>query len=702
MREHKVLNGGWTWKCLTGMTRRLGIVLMLFGMCFPYFDVDAASRPRNRGVLVKVENLESGAIAYTTVKGPQIAVPKGTSPHPNFTPGKFKLSLTGILRVPIRADYRFAMTSSGDAVFTFDGKPLLKTSSDATSADSPLSQYNKGYFDFEITISGDSSQHDTFVRVVWGDVETPLAPFAYRSIGFNASSALRNEVNQQSLILDGHHQFQQMRCYECHTDTNTREKFGFTDLDAPSFDGIGNRRTTGWFAAWIKDPSAIRDNTRMPRIFHGKTSDENAEAIAAYLGSLDADQPDNGNGNGESLSPGDAQTGSAIFDKLLCSSCHEKPGGDTIHIDEDLSRMSLTHLNAKFKIGALRQFLLNPSEHYESIRMPDFRLSEEEASHLTAFLRGTNQVVSFKGVASSGEKIQLGAKLVSESGCMACHDGPSENVLTSPGIQTIVQGDFDNHCLSESAPESGMSVHYQLEDDVRESLVAYLTSVKQEEFVQGQSPYASIDRVTDNLQCANCHGAHDGFPSLDLMAGKLNPHWAESFIDGKIDYKTRPWLESRMPGFSYYAKEVAHGMAAAGGILPVEQTQTEFKVDGSLADAGRQLVSATGGFACVTCHDVGDFKATAVFEAPGINLAFSGDRLDEEWYTRWLLHPLKVDSNSKMPVYFDKGKSALTQYFDGDAYKQVEAIWHYLKMGSEMPAPNTSPADTGSAEEEFE
>ena len=88
------------------------------------------------------------------------------------------------------------------------------------------------------------------------------------------------------------------------------------------------------------------------------------------------------------------------------------------------------------------------------------------------------------------------------------------------------------------------------------------------------------------------------------------------------------------------------------------------------------------------CHSVGNFAATQVFEAPGVNLIYSGERLQPAYFARWLRNPPLVDPSTKMPVYFDEeGKSPLTEVYDGDAAKQINAIWQYIRMGTKIPAP---------------
>jgi hypothetical protein len=81
--------------------------------------------------------------------------------------------------------------------------------------------------------------------------------------------------------------------------------------------------------------------------------------------------------------------------------------------------------------------------------------------------------------------------------------------------------------------------------------------------------------------------------------------------------------------------------------------------------------------------------ALEVFESEGINFAYSADRLVPDYYRRWFRAPTSIDPQTKMPVYFDEGKSPLTDILDGDAEKQISAVWEYLKLREKMPAPRT-------------
>ena len=47
-----------------------------------------------------------------------------------------------------------------------------------------------------------------------------------------------------------------------------------------------------------------------------------------------------------------------------------------------------------------------------------------------------------------------------------------------------------------------------------------------------------------------------------------------------------------------------------------------------------------------------------------------------------------MDPQPKMPAYFNQGQSALFDILDGDAGKQIEALHHYIRLGSEIMPPD--------------
>jgi hypothetical protein len=183
-------------------------------------------------------------------------------------------------------------------------------------------------------------------------------------------------------------------------------------------------------------------------------------------------------------------------------------------------------------------------------------------------------------------------------------------------------------------------------------------------------------------------------PLFTWLGEKLRPQWAADFIAGRgagggegetrrqgdketAVTKARPWIIARMPGFPAYADALAPGLAHQHGFSAAEPPKPV--TDPERAKAGETLLGEAGGFNCITCHGVGERRATQVFEAPGINLALTPQRLRYDYYHRWVLFPQRIEPETKMPKFADeKGKTPLTQHFDGDAHQQYDAIWQYL------------------------
>jgi mono/diheme cytochrome c family protein len=167
-------------------------------------------------------------------------------------------------------------------------------------------------------------------------------------------------------------------------------------------------------------------------------------------------------------------------------------------------------------------------------------------------------------------------------------------------------------------------------------------------------------------------------PLATWFGEKLQPAFAAEFIAGHQKYKPRPWLIARMPGFVTVAHGIADGLSLEHGFAST--VEPEKPVDKEMAANGEKLIGENGGFNCMTCHGVGTRLPTAVFEAPGINLAYSTERLRIGYYHRWVLNPLRIDPETKMPKFADdEGKTPLTDLYDGDAHAQFEAIRQYLR-----------------------
>ena len=71
-----------------------------------------------------------------------------------------------------------------------------------------------------------------------------------------------------------------------------------------------------------------------------------------------------------------------------------------------------------------------------------------------------------------------------------------------------------------------------------------------------------------------------------------------------------------------------------------------------------------------------------------LQLKYAERRLRKHFYDRWVIAPMRVHKESKMPAFADQeGKTSIREIYDGDARKQYDAIWHYLLEGEGIRPP---------------
>ena len=624
-----------------------------------------------QGILLSV----TGGGVTDTVLTPNVSlqVPAGQPPTPWVPPGPFTARWEGSINADLRAEYTFAAAFSGELKVTV-GETLALESRGETNAPvvGRAVRLNKGANPLRVEYVSPASG-DAFVRLYWTNSETPLNPVPI-GVLFPATNAAMAESKSVSMSLrSGRDLVYESRCVRCHASPGSAPELA---MDAPTFNGIGGRRQAAWMARWIENPSALRPGTPMPRIFHGSDAAANAGAVAAYLGSLQGSVP-------PAAAAGDVESGKTLFEKLHCIACHVAPdGGEALP-----GLISQKQVKAKFSPGALAAFLQKPEEHFAWIRMPNFRLTAEEAGHLAAYLESVADPAESVPAPGDAASMEKGKTLVATSGCLNCHslDGVKNEFMAKPLVE-LASDRWTGGCLADAPVAGARAPQFSFSDRERAALRAFAATDRAS---LGRSTDADfLERQSHHLNCRGCHGKFEGFPHWELLYGKLKPEWAARFIGGGEAWKPRPWLDSRMPAFPAYAAALGRGLATIAGHAAVTPPDPAASDAAVLAQAGQKLVSANGGFSCISCHGVGDFAATQVFEAPGINLAYSYERLLPDYYRRWLRAPTSIDAESKMPVYFDEtGRSPLPDILEGDGPRTVAAIWEYLRLGTKAPRP---------------
>jgi mono/diheme cytochrome c family protein len=683
-------------------------------------------------------------------------VPAGAAPSAFVPAGRFVATWEGYINVRIRDFYIFSAQGRGKLTVNIEDKPVLEVSGEDFSTKSGDEvKLSKGKGKNHLVVRYESpEQGDAAVRLLWVMRDDsvrffdPVPPPAFTHDAAAPSLVTGTRLRAGRLLLA------EMRCMKCHTTPEslsasvgalapsgsahaTLDAMPELSMDAPVLSDAGARLNAGWIAAWVNNPRALRPDSHMPRLFNDQKTpkdaiDPRAVDVAAYLASLGGAPA-----GGKEPADADVEAGGRLFTNFNCIACHSQPGGDktaggdapadaantggTEGGNADLfPRVPLQNVAFKLKSEALTEFLLKPQAHYAWVRMPNFRLSEEEASQLAAFLLKESAVKSPAGPQGDAGN---GKKLVESSGCLNCHAiGDGKTTLKAPALAEISRDDWDKGCLAKDDAGRKNAPQYELTDDQRESVAAFaatdLSSLKRD------SAPEFAERQIATLHCTACHmrdgqesllattyddelkalrdkypnpppaGGAEAFapdqraPLITWAGEKLRPEWMEKFIAGEIPYKPRTYLYARMPGFVARGGLIADGLAEEHDCALVLPDYP--KPDPAQSAVGQKLVGKTPNqaFACVQCHAVANIPPFAPFEAPALNFMYVRERLRKDYFHRWIHNPIKIDPNTKMPSFErDDGKTSITTVLDGDARQQFEAIWQYLLNGREIKPP---------------
>jgi cytochrome c553 len=621
-----------------------------------------------------------------------LAVERGETPTPFVAPGLFRATYAATLTLPARERSRFRVEGRGSVKLTINGEPaldgVLRPGKPLETPDGKAVRLKKGDNElalvFESTAMGDGQ-----FRLSWAGADFGFEPIAPERLLSPADDAAVLAGEQLQL---GQQLWAERRCARCHEmDQKRVGESAFAELDTvgPDLRQAGARMHQDWLAEWLLDPRRFRPDATMPKL---PLTPAEAADLAAWLAGMGAPGV-------APAAPDDLATkGRARFRQLGCVACHLEPGAK--HPEGHGGRIDLTFVPQKWHGSALVEYLQDPARNHPDVRMPDLKLSRDDAALLANWLlaNGSKDALRpHKGDASRGKR------LAEKHGCGLCH-GLDALVADRqwPRLRSLKA---ERGCLADDAGKAGAPDH-GFDDAQRAALRAFLAHAEEAPFRRAPLDYA--DRHLTSAKCTQCH-ALDGMPSawarwteqqnaatplpkdqdpvaqgvpgLTWVGAKLQPSWMERFVTGQ-EKSPRPWLTARMPAFAKQGATIVQGLARMHGYGAADEPPTP--MDANVAVHGDRLLAQGTGFGCVQCHALGDKPAVQVFEREGIELTTAKKRLRHEYYTRWLADPPRVDPDARMPKYADaRGKTAILDVLDGDAAKQFEAIWQHL--GTRQP-----------------
>jgi cytochrome c551/c552 len=561
-------------------------------------------------------------------------------------------------------------------------------------------------------------------------------------------------------------------CHGCHP-VDTFRDFPKT---GPTLTDLKRKTTPAFLMTWIAYPKAFRPRTKMPNFWpealdekmevkvgthEAVTREDEVRKIAAYLWkSSSADTL-------PAPPPGSADRGKVLVQQVGCRACHnfappsrlctpeqvaagESRGTATepgkCEVPRSLSASdardfapNLSNIALKTNERWLYAWLKDPSSMWAGSRMPDLRLTDQEAADITAYLMtlregpalGEHQFFEDEQSEAFLRAAEEGSKLITRYGCAGCHDiaghesDPKIGVdLNDYGRKTVDLLDFGNAIpnprhhtwfnfvdLKLRAPrayryervETRMP-QFDVTDDEVVSIMTFLKSRTGDRVPasylitsnERKTAAAHGDQVMEYFNCRGCHvidgqggtirdiyAEDDLFrapPVLQQQGWRVQPEWLFSFLHDPSE-KLRPWLDVRMPTFPLgddRATRLVRGFSASASVpYPYMTVQLPRRSAAEMAEAKALFEELR----CMSCHIVGKMRDDQDPASAAPNLALASQRLRPDWVLGWLWNPQSLQEGTRMPSFFqadDKAGQPYPKYFGGDQTKQIEALRDYV------------------------
>ena len=631
-----------------------------------------------QGLLLR---MTAGAESDTRVaRTVALHVPAGQPVSPFLPAGRFTARFEGTLTLEKRSRLVFTLEGTGTARILIDDEVLVEGIGKPNESKRLSSGEHRFVCEYESPVEGAADLRLSWEERDFSREPVPASVFSHDATEAGLVAGQRRRAGRALVAAK--------RCTECHAAGAVA--MPETQLAAPVLTGVGERLRADWLVKWIVNPKSLRPTSHMPVVF-GENAEQNAADLVAFL------TADVGEESAPAATPEQIKEGGHLFHQQGCIACHTLKGSG------DGERIGLEPVGRKFRLGALVEFLQEPARFHPATRMPTYGFSDEEAVKLAGFLRSLSNDPGALIPAGDATK---GKELFGRAGCADCHQA-SDLATTRPA----------GPALGALKSATCTSVDYALTEEEQDVMQAFLGGADAVVSLGRKVPAEFAHRQYAALRCDACHdrdgrtslrekhaaeAAHleppappvdEGHPALkaqipplDHLGYKLRPGWREELFAGKITPKMRPWMEARMPAFPSRAKGLAEGFSHAVGLAAVPEELAP--IDDGMVEVGKAMTGVAGGLSCGTCHAIGKQPPIAVFEGQGPNLA-RAPRLRRGFFHRWMTDPPRVWPGTIMPKYADEdGKTPLTQHYDGDAEKQFEAIFHYLRsIKNEQPSP---------------
>jgi len=290
--------------------------------------------------------------------------------------------------------------------------------------------------------------------------EKPMYPMPYIQAGCFKCHSKRTEIKGAEKLNTGLMLIERAGCYACHEVPNHED----WPKPGPTLENIASKVSKDWAYRWIQDPHKFRYNTWMPSFFNQTNSSDpesvrwskqEIHAIVEYLFK---------NSTPYELKDvpvkGDVSRGKELVASIGCFGCHKmrhQSNGEKLTRESLLREQgpNLIGLGTKTSRKWLYNWLKDPNRYHPTTRMPNLRLSDQEAADIVEFLAQDKEPgfvkdpippvnektlddimleyleqnmtkedahAELKKMSVEEKLLWTGKKLIGHYGCYSCHD----------------------------------------------------------------------------------------------------------------------------------------------------------------------------------------------------------------------------------------------------------------------------------------
>lgn len=316
--------------------------------------------------------------------------------------------------------------------------------------------------------------------------DRPMLPEKYTEAGCYECHSGQTEVQGADTLNLGLALMSRAGCYGCHEIKAYKNK----GKAGPSLASVGSKVSRDWAYRWIQDPKSFRAHTWMPSFFDQSNQkdvrDRNQQEIHSMVHYL-FETGSKYEGPFGKAPKGDVSAGADLVRGLGCQGCHmleDEDYPDTLDL-QVLRRQQgpqLSGLGSKTTATWIYNWLKDPKSYHAETRMPNLRLSDQEAADVAAYLVSrkatdfdatavpdvnegvlrevardfmaknmTQAQTDRKLQAMSTDELHMyaGEKLIRRYGCFGCHEiagfedaRPIGTPLTEEATKALLKFDF--------------------------------------------------------------------------------------------------------------------------------------------------------------------------------------------------------------------------------------------------------------------